>query len=272
MAPLLPHCAEGSPFQRRFRNQRSINVEKRRHAASLIASSFMPRLPASLAAEFPPGDLAPRKIFPPLHQHRQPAHHAKILRSSTPADARPRELPRARPPSPAPAAPPGPASTPIPIPGSRNTRISAPHTHRGSIATPPARPPPLCSIAFAPHPECPAFIASPRRKSVAAPRAKNSIGIHNETIPTTAKYVKYMFSIMRSPRMSSLRAHRRGHLFCARQMSVQRVQRNRRHRQAHPQQVHPCPVSECAHRQKPDQHAKSVTLFGVQSMRTFQNS
>src|SRR6267154_2214463 len=58
-------------------------------------------------------------------------------------------------------------------------------------------------MAFAPHPECPAFNASPRRKSVAAPRAKNKTGSHSETIPTTAKYVKYTFSIMRSPNTSS---------------------------------------------------------------------
>src|SRR6266849_4602121 len=61
----------------------------------------------------------------------------------------------------------------------------------------------VCSMAFAPQPECPAFIASPRRKSVAAPRAKNKTGSHSDTIPTTAKYVKYTFSIIRSPRMSS---------------------------------------------------------------------
>src|SRR5216684_3960195 len=60
----------------------------------------------------------------------------------------------------------------------------------------------VCSMAFAPQPECPAFIANPRRKSVAAPRAKNKTGSHSDTIPTTAKYVKYTFSIIRSPRMS----------------------------------------------------------------------
>src|SRR5207237_5793436 len=59
------------------------------------------------------------------------------------------------------------------------------------------------SMAFAPQPECPAFLASPRRKSVAAPRAKNKIGSHSDTMPTTAKYVKYTFSIRRSPRMSN---------------------------------------------------------------------
>jgi len=46
-------------------------------------------------------------------------------------------------------------------------------------------------------------VASPRRKSVAAPRAKKKTGSHSDTMPTTAKYVKYTFSIMRSPRMSS---------------------------------------------------------------------
>src|SRR5271168_2123174 len=66
-----------------------------------------------------------------------------------------------------------------------------------------ARPHQVCSMAFAPQPECPARIASPRRKSVAAPRAKKKTGSHSDTMPTTAKYVKYTFSIMRSPRMSS---------------------------------------------------------------------
>src|SRR5580692_4879094 len=66
-----------------------------------------------------------------------------------------------------------------------------------------ARPHHVCSIAFAPHPEIPARSASPRRKSVAAPRAKKKTGSHSDTMPTTAKYVKYTFSIMRSPRMSS---------------------------------------------------------------------
>src|SRR5271165_1847008 len=66
-----------------------------------------------------------------------------------------------------------------------------------------ARPHHVCSIAFAPHPECPARIAKPRKKSVAAPRAKKKTGSHSDTMPTTAKYVKYTFSIMRSPRMSS---------------------------------------------------------------------
>src|SRR6266849_2403224 len=75
-----------------------------------------------------------------------------------------------------------------------------PRLHREATS---ARPHHVCSIAFAPQPECPARIASPRRKSVAAPRVKKNIGIHSETIPTTAKYVKYTFSIMRSPRMSS---------------------------------------------------------------------
>ena len=46
-------------------------------------------------------------------------------------------------------------------------------------------------------------MAKPRKKSVAAPRAKKKTGSHSDTIPTTAKYVKYTFSIMRSPRISS---------------------------------------------------------------------
>src|SRR5580704_7602286 len=64
------------------------------------------------------------------------------------------------------------------------------------------RPHHVCSMAFAPQPEDPDRDASPRRKSVAAPRAKKKTGSHSDTIPTTAKYVKYTFSIMRSPRMS----------------------------------------------------------------------
>ena len=50
--------------------------------------------------------------------------------------------------------------------------------------------------------ENPERVASPRRKSVIDPRAKKKTGSHHDTIPTTAKYVKYKFSIMRSPRMS----------------------------------------------------------------------
>ena len=75
----------------------------------------------------------------------------------------------------------------------------SPRLHREATS---ARPHHVCSIAFAPHPECPAREARPRRKSVVAPRAKKNTGNHNDTIPTTAKYVKYTFSIMRSPRMS----------------------------------------------------------------------
>src|SRR5882762_10375502 len=75
-----------------------------------------------------------------------------------------------------------------------------PRLHRDPTS---ARPQHVSSMAFAPQPECPAFIASPRRKSVTAPRAKNKIGSHSDTIPATAKYVKYTFSIIRSPRMSS---------------------------------------------------------------------
>jgi hypothetical protein len=37
---------------------------------------------------------------------------------------------------------------------------------------------------------------------VAAPRAKKNTGSHNDTMPATAKYVKYTFSIMRSPKIS----------------------------------------------------------------------
>jgi hypothetical protein len=75
----------------------------------------------------------------------------------------------------------------------------SPRLHRDATS---ARPHHVCSIAFAPHPERPARRAKPRRKSVVAPRVKKNTGNHNDTIPTTAKYVKYTFSIMRSPRMS----------------------------------------------------------------------
>src|SRR6202012_1273953 len=64
------------------------------------------------------------------------------------------------------------------------------------------RPHHVCSMEFPPHPENPDRDASPRKKSVIDPRAKKKTGSHHETIPTTAKYVKYTFSIMRSPRMS----------------------------------------------------------------------
>ena len=42
----------------------------------------------------------------------------------------------------------------------------------------------------------------------------------------------------------NLRAHRRGHLPRSRQVSVQRIQRDRRHRQRHRQQVHPRAVAK----------------------------
>ena len=85
------------------------------------------------------------------------------------------------------------------------------------------RPHHVCSIAFAPQPEYPASDASPRKKSVAAPRAKKKTGSHHDTIPTTAKYVKYNILDHAIAQNVDLRAHRSRQIFSPRDVPIERV-------------------------------------------------